>query len=587
MVFLIWMPNSQKQDWRKGLDEDDQDIISHLRKAGFLVQRRIRMGLTLHPTVANKTSELEWFADGRLAMLAKTEADIKDWWVNSSELARIKRVVEVPQLPLAKDIVPLSSMDPDAEINQESRSPDMAAKCAQRGPAVAEVQLKSLLAKASWTKADELVIIDLLPYVGDRVLGSYNFAKSPEAENIGRIRHLILTIQAEGKKDKAAAFSVKRLSNIMNREWLNRTIVLKNTTKDALVNLKNVPVYPSDSVPPPTEEQLRSIMGGVNAYKGMASLPLKVCYLRGSKVKIQPSKLEEFQGAPLEVADAIGSLVKEHESTYENLLAESEESQTSTDLSDARRDGDAADMPPMELVSFESLDNLKATCNIVSTAKGIDKSLTLLKDDKEAFYIMSSKDAVLNVGSLIGGIGGGSALPEDPCAKKCWPWDLPQGDKTWVQVARAAADGADEAKPKVVAGTLYSQAREIEASATGPPKLTSFGKLIPSGTAGRHAYSMEHPQDAPEHEKLAFTPTPPAGAPKEATAQNFFAKAVHRDSYGVGNGALQLCWRLTYDTVANVLKPTKPQVVVRERIALSSGKPVRVAWPKETTTGTA
>jgi len=325
----------------------------------------------------------------------------------------------------------------------------------------------------------------------------------------------------------------------------------------------------------------------MNAYKGIASLPLKVCFLRGSKVKIQPSELEKFQGAPLEVADAIDSLVKEHESTYENLLAEAEESQTTTDLSDARRDGDrdSSDTPPMELVSFDSLDNLKATCNIVSTAKGIDKSLTLLKDDKEAFYIMSSKDAVLNVGSVIGGIGGGSVLPEDPCAKRCWPWDLPQGDKTWVQVARAAADGADEAKPKVVAGTLYSQAREIEATATGPPKLTSFGNLVPSGTAGRHAYSLEHPRDDPEHEKLAFTPTPPAGAPKEPTAQNFFAKAVHRDSYGVGNGALQLCWRLTYDTVANVLKPAKPQVVVRERIALNSGRPARVAWPKEVTTG--
>ena len=485
--------------------------------------------------------------------------------------------------------MPLSSMDPDAEINQESRAPDMALKCAQRGPAVAEVQLKSLLAKTAWTKADELVIIDLLPYVGDRVLGSYSFAKTPEAENIGRIRHVIVTVQPKGKKDKAAAFSAKRLSNLMNREWLNRTIVLKDTTKDALGNLKETTVYPSDSVPPPTEEQLRSIVGGVHAYKGLASLPLKVCYLRGSKVKIQPTKLDEFQGAPLEVADAIESFVKEHENTYKNLLAEPEEAQNGTELSDARREEGAAMIatPPMELVSFESLDNLKATCNIVSTAKGIDKSLTLLKDDKEAFYIMSSKDVVLNVGAQIGGVGGGSVLPEDPSAKKCWPWDLPQGDKTWVQVARAAVDGADDTKPKVVAGTLYSQAREIEASATGPPKLTSFGNLIPSGNAGRHAYSLEHPRDAPEHEKLAFTPTPPAGAPKEPTAQNFFAKAVHRESYGVGNGALQLCWRLTYDTVANILKPTKPQVVVRERIALSSGRPVRVAWPKEAPTGTA
>jgi len=192
------------------------------------------------------------------------------------------------------------------------------------------------------------------------------------------------------------------------------------------------------------------------------------------------------------------------------LLAEPEESQNGTYLSDARRaENKAANgTPPMKLVSFESLDNLKATCNIVSTAKGIDKSLTLLKDDKEAFYIMSSKDVVLNVGAQIGGVGGGSVLPEDPSAKKCWPWDLPQGDETWVQVARAAVDGADDAKPKVVPGALYAQARESKASATGPPKLTSLGKLIPSGNAGRHAYSLEHPRDPLEHENLAFTPTP-------------------------------------------------------------------------------
>jgi hypothetical protein len=80
---------------------------------------------------------------------------------------------------------------------------------------------------------------------------------------------------------------------------------------------------------------------------------------------------------------------------------------------------------------------------------------------------------------------------------------------------------------------------------------------------------------------LAFVPTPSAGPAKDLTAKNFFAKAVHKDTHGVGYGALQLCWKLSYDGVANVLKPTKPQVIARERITVSAGKPVRVAWPKE------
>jgi len=410
VAFLVWLPNYQKQDSHKTTDEDDHDIYLLLKKSGFLVQRRVRMGLSVHPTVANKTTELEWFADGRLALLCKTEADIKDWWITNSELFRTKRVADIPQLPMAADLVPLTSMDADAEINQEAKAPDVAAKCAQRGPNVAEVQLKAVLSKTTFTKVDELIIVDFMPYVGDRALGTYQFTKSPEAENIGRIRHVIVKMQSKGKTDKSADFAVQRLTNLMLREWRSRTIVLKDESKDSLGNIKEVPVYPNDTVPAPTDEQLRSIAGGVNAYKGLANLPLKACYLRGSKVKIQPAKLEELQGAPLAVAEAIEALCKEHEDSYENLLAEGEESQNTAELNDSRRDPNegATEAPPMELASFDSLEIRKSTCNIVSTAKAIDRSITLLKDDKDTFYLMSSKDMVLSIGTHVGGIGGGS-----------------------------------------------------------------------------------------------------------------------------------------------------------------------------------
>ena len=49
----------------------------------------------------------------------------------------------------------------------------------------------------------------------------------------------------------------------------------------------------------------------------------------------------------------------------------------------------------------------------------------------------------------------------------------------------------------------------------------------------------------------------------------------------MGNGALSLVWRLTYDSVGNVLKPAKPYVCARQKIPLEAGKPVRVAWPKD------
>jgi hypothetical protein len=36
---------------------------------------------------------------------------------------------------------------------------------------------------------------------------------------------------------------------------------------------------------------------------------------------------------------------------------------------------------------------------------------------------------------------------------------------------------------------------------------------------------------------------------------------------------------LAHDTVGNILKPVKPQVITKQRIVLPAGKPVRVAWP--------
>jgi hypothetical protein len=58
---------------------------------------------------------------------------------------------------------------------------------------------------------------------------------------------------------------------------------------------------------------------------------------------------------------------------------------------------------------------------------------------------------------------------------------------------------------------------------------------------------------------------------------NFFATGLRRD-VGLGLGALQLAWRLNYDPVGNTLKPSKPYVVNSKRIALTKGKPVKVAW---------
>jgi hypothetical protein len=69
----------------------------------------------------------------------------------------------------------------------------------------------------------------------------------------------------------------------------------------------------------------------------------------------------------------------------------------------------------------------------------------------------------------------------------------------------------------------------------------------------------------------------PGPKEKSPSAANFFTVGINRVT-GVGHGPLTLAWRLHYDSVGNVLKPSKPHVVVARRIALQKGRPVRVAW---------
>jgi hypothetical protein len=505
-VLFIWLPSCSKDESTKGPDEDELEIVGLLKKFGFMVQKRVRMLLSLHPSIMNKVSEMDLYADGRVAFLSKEAKDTKTWWAALSEMHRTGRISEQPQLPQSKDLVHLTSMEADTDVNQDARPPDVPAKCAQRGPAVALAQLSAIIPKGTLQAKDEMLVIDVMPYVGD------NYTKSPQSEGQGRIRHVLVQLQTKDRADKAATFTERRLANIVTKEWLSRTIILKDRVTDWRGETEE-PVYPNDAVPAPTDEQLRSIPGGVAAYKGLSALELKACYLRGNRVKIQPAKLAQFDGAPLDVQDQLEILSAEHEKTYEAKLAgtdEAKEGEPDTKGGDARTPNRAGAQPPAELATYASEEELRAKVTITYSAKAVDKSITLFKDATETYYLVSAKERVLDMGTHLGGIGGGSLLPEDPEAKRCWPWVLPDGDKTWVQLNRAPSEGEDATKtaPKVTSGTLYAITREIEASSTGPPKLTSFGSLIPSGTPGRHEYRFEFPRDHERHEKLSFVLVP-------------------------------------------------------------------------------
>jgi hypothetical protein len=198
------MPNRAREGNATNTAEDDErDICALLTKVGFANTRRTRMLLNLHPSVAKKTSELEWFMDGRLAAMdtAKDRDDgIGNWRLAHSDLARTRIVPDAPVLPLSKDLIPLTSMHENEDINQEARVPDLQAKCAQRGPHVAETQLLALLAKTPLTAKDGVVVVDLLPYVGDRAMAARSIVKTATTEVCAKLRHVFMWVTSETRR---------------------------------------------------------------------------------------------------------------------------------------------------------------------------------------------------------------------------------------------------------------------------------------------------------------------------------------------------------------------------------------------------
>jgi hypothetical protein len=69
-VAFLWMPNCAREGNAANTAEDDErDICATLAKVGFTTTRRTRMLLTMHPSVAKKTSEPEWLMEGWLAAM--------------------------------------------------------------------------------------------------------------------------------------------------------------------------------------------------------------------------------------------------------------------------------------------------------------------------------------------------------------------------------------------------------------------------------------------------------------------------------------------------------------------------------------
>lgn len=263
-----------------------------MHKVGLTTQTRIRMLLQVDSHAANRTTEMDWFADARLCCVGPAEDNI----FFKGTLARTRVVKEQPELPPTKDLLYLTGLEAGEDLTTEGRAKDLLFKYAQRGPKVTEVMLAALLDKVPLKRTDETFLVDVLPHVGDRLLATYSYSKSVPAEGHGEFKAVPVQVSNPSFPhyfQKAPKFSLARLSGIMAKDWLDEVITLKDLVqKDASSQPMEVPVKPIKVAPQPSEEMLKAVPGVWLAFKGLQSLPLKVLALQSGKAIIPNERLQ-------------------------------------------------------------------------------------------------------------------------------------------------------------------------------------------------------------------------------------------------------------------------------------------------------
>ena len=100
---------------------------------------------------------------------------------------------------------------------------------------------------------------------------------------------------------------------------MNRYRVLFHAVRDARGRLTKVPNHPLDTIPPSEDIVLKEVPGALDAWRGLSSLDLEVCVVRGPNIIIHPEKLVACHHAPLSVYQDVCGLEREHR-TYTYVI---------------------------------------------------------------------------------------------------------------------------------------------------------------------------------------------------------------------------------------------------------------------------
>ena len=425
-------------------------------------------------------------------------------------------------------------------------------------------------------------VVDLIPWAGDRAVASLNVMSG--STSYGKVRH-VLVDPGYKRMGVGANFSEERVAGLIASQWMARTRVLYDTIVDGAGAVTKVPKQPADTVPPPTEEVLKQVPGALTAWKGMRALEFKVCAVNGPRVAISPTKLAEFQNAPVSIQEEVRRLEEEHKSHEDLLSFMAIASAPPKDPEDPRGEGDAEPKPQEDLITFESEAALKTHVpDLVESTAQNDKHIAMLKDPKrgEVFLVSRQDDHIIQPLTILGGYGSGVLTNRKGTENGAVPWSLPKGDKQPVQLALNEDDDAGKktvAKPKT--GTLYMVAKPLEkkaAEAGASLSLTAFGKLMAEGTAGKHHYTFQIPEGNSKHIAMDYIIKTSSSKPSSG---NFYANVASREGW---HGSLDNMWRLTHDPVRHTLTARKPMVINTTKLSLKKGVPAKVLWPKKAVT---
>ena len=585
-IVMAIMPNASKKDSETTAFDDEVTISKCLTKAGFAHQDRVRQLVDMPDSISNKVSQLDWFVDSRLCCMGEP---VSNFWVKGSELCRTKAIMERACVSDPDDLIDCTSLQADEDLNTSDRHQDIAGKLAQRGVEVAKAQIRALLSKSKrggteWLTPETMVsVLDLTPFVGDRALATLSLREELKSET--QLSHCTFQV-GKGVSANHAEFCAKCVAQHVATLWFD--------SKIELTDFAGRPVKVDPCVPEPTPAELKMHPTAELAYKGIRNLDFKVCTLVGGKVLLRPDKLAPFASASKEIQDRVNGLKEKHDAKYASRLA--------TCIVDNDRPGigpedvlaDPRDDPDGALVPFETPQNGQNDLSVLDSIAVLNanfvavecnsmvKGIKMFRDPaKHAIFLYSkTEDHVIKAGDCLGGIGGGSILDADPNKVGAVPWLLTSGDKTWVQRATSKGDDKEEGKkPKFESGSMYSILRELERKSTQPISLTSYGEALSVKESGRQEYHFKNVPGTEAFRKVEYVLSPVKPNAKLSSG-NFFGPFVARDS-GLGAGALQLTWRLSFEPVSHTLKPQKVYVTASQRIELPKGKPVKVCWKPE------